>query len=400
MVFFDRQIKIILIIYLVFVFGGLFFGNDFGLSLLQRCKYLIYAIVKPYNKPTGTINLSFTDSFWDTWNKIDKYPYLWKVSFGYDLCLMSELPSNQIPLPHRMYLAKETNHTLKYVVIANSGKKVEGTLNIDVGEQDLTKTLLNSKKAEILRITKEREHTTGCEPDQNYEMCLMAELPIDQEPLPNKIYITNLGDDVQYLVISHEGQKVAGKCHAYRGGWRLSKAYLTSHKYQLLKITADRGHTACLNTMLLATSDLNPTKLIINNGKITINFAEAVRIYYSGQDGKIFNNLRIDLINKWDISLAEYIAELKELIKSIDAAGWKRAPGYERVIGKLDDKLMVIRLFDIPTPIDVDFMRWTKGEYVLSIDGHAEIKHDPKAKKPHQLKVWTSLEINKDVNFK
>ena len=61
---------------------------------------------------------------------------------------------------------------------------------------------------------------------------------------------------------------------------------------------------------------------------------------------------------------------------------------------------MVIRLFNIPTPRDVDFMRWTKGKYILAIDGYAKIAHYPEEKKPHRLVIVTRLEITRDLKSK
>lgn len=424
MTFFDRQIKIVATIILAGI--GVYAYNKYDL------KSYIMVDAKTV-KPLGKINFSFNDSYRDTWNKSTTYPYKALMRHGYDLRLMSELPKSKEPLNRRIYLEKETDSTIKYVLNSNRGKKAEGTLNIAIGIENLTKQLLDSKKAEILRLLEEQQHIDSSSPDYDYEMCLMSELPINGQPLRGHVYFehTQTPGTLKCVVLSSEGKKMIGEIKHHLGdsvllpedpilreqfknrfknsganfdieGGRfpITRNNLEHAKYELLKETANKGLTAYKNWITINTSMLRPNKFIINNGEITIPYAEQIHIKYYGQRGKEFRSLRIDLINRRGTPLEEVIPQLKELIQSIDAAGWKRSPGYEHVIGKLDDKLMVIRLFDIPTPRNVDFMRWTKGEYILAVDGNAKIAPYPKEKKPYRLVVITRLEISKDLNFK
>ncbi len=404
----------------------------FGCYIYNKYDLKSYFVVDAKTvKPVGEINFSFNDSFRDTWNKSTTYPYKALMRDGYDLCLMSELPTNQEPLNHRIYIEKETDSTLKYVLNSNMGKKAEGTLNIAIGTENLTKQLLDSKKSEILRLLEEQKHIDSCSPD--YEMCLMSELPIHGQPLPRRVYFdhTQTPGMLKCIVLLPSGEKMVGEIKHNLGdsillpedpilheqfktrfknlganfdieGGRspLTKDNLAHAKYDLLEKTAKKGLTAYENWITINTSMLRPTRFVINNGEIIIPYAEEIEIKYYGQRGKEFRSLRIDLINRRGSHLEEVIPQLKELIKSIDAAGWQRSPGYEHVIGKLDDNLMVIRLFDIPRPRGSKFMKWTKGEYVLTIGGYAEIKHYPKEKKPYRLVVISRLEISKDLNFK
>lgn len=422
-----------------------------GIYVYNKYDLKSYVVVNAKTiKPIGEINFSFEDSFQDTWDKSTTYPYKAIMHHGYDLCLMSELPKSQNPLNYRIYLEKETDSTLKYLLNANMGKKSEGILNIAIGSQNLTKELLEEKKIEILRLLEEQKYIQSCFPDYDYEMCLMSELPSNGQPLPRRVYFehTQIPGMLKCIVLSPMGKKMIGEIQHHLGdsillpedlmlqeqfkyniffhetdpvlrekiktkfknlgvnfdiaGGRapLTKDKLEHAKYELLKKTAEKGFTAYKNSVTINTSLFTPTRFIINNGEIIIPYAEQIHIKYYGQSGKEFRSLRIELINRRGASLEDVLSQLKELIKSIDAAGWKRAPGYEHVIGKLDDKLMVARLFDIPRPIGSKFMKWTKGEYMLAIGGYAEIAHYPKEKKSHRLVIILRFEANKDLNFK
>lgn len=402
-------------------------------------------------KPVGEIHFSLEDSFRDTWRKSKTYRYKGYSRHGYDLCLMSELPANQNPLPHRIYFEKATDNTLKYVLRSGMGEKITGKLELAV-EEFLSKQLLESKKAEILKLLAEKKHydIRSYYPDSDYEMCLMSELPIDQKPLPRKVYFdhTETPGVLKCMVLSPEGKTLVGEVKHHFGnaillpekfilnerfkysvslpttdpglrakfkkrfenlganfdidGGRqpLSKDNLEKAKYEILRETAAQGLTPYENWITLNTSLFTPTKFIMDDGKIVIPYADNMHINYYGQTGKEFRDLRISLINKKGICLLDAIIELQRLIKSIDAAGWQRAPGYLDVVGKLDPKLMVIRLFDIPRPRGTKFMKWIKDGYVLNIGGYAEIVHYPEEKKPDRLVIVTRLEITKDLKSK
>lgn len=424
----------------------------FGFYIYNKYDLKSYIVVDAKTvKPLGEINFSFNDSYRDTWNKSTTYPYKDFKRHGYDLRLMSDLPANQQPLANRIYFEKTKDNTLQYLIRSGMGKKIEGTLDLSVGEEPLSTQLLESQKVKIfeLLIDQKHENIPSYCPDYDYEMCLMSELPSDGQPLPRRVYFdhTQTPGVLKCIVLSPEGKVMVGEVQHHLGdsllspedlvlqeqykyniflhetdpvlrekfktqfknlganfdidGGRqpLSKDNLEHAKYELLQETAKKGLTAYENWVTINTSMLRPTRFIINDGEITVPYAEQMHIKY-GKRGREFRSLRINLINRRGAPLEEVIPELKELIKSIDAAGWQRAPVYENVIGKLDDKLMVIRLFDIPTPRNIDFMRWTKGEYVFVIDGYAKIKHYPKEKKPYRLSIVTRLEISKDLNFK
>lgn len=451
MTFFDRQIKVGLVFHLMICFFIIFFSTRFGFDFIQWWRHVSYVVTNPKNNPVGEINFSFNDSYRDTWNKSTSYPYKDFNRHGYDLRLMSDLPANQQPLANRVYFEKTKDNTLQYVLRSGTGQKIEGTLDLSVGKEPLSKQSLESQKVKILNllIDQKHENVPSNDPDYDYEMCLMSKLPSNGQPFPRRVYFehTQTPGILKCIVLSASGKKTVGEIRHHLGDsllspedlvlkeqfkyniflhetdpvlrekfktqfknlganfdieggrYPLTKNNLEHAKYELLKETAKKGLTAYKNWITIYTSWFRPTRFIINNGEITIPYAEGIDIKYYGQRGKKFRDLRINLINRRGAPLEEVIPQLKELIKSLDAAGWQRAPGYERVIGKLDDKLMVIRLFDIPRPRDVDFIRWTKDEYVLSINGYAKIAHYPKEKKPYRLAIVTRLEISKDLNF-
>lgn len=80
---------------------------------------------------------------------------------GYELCLMSELPSNGVPELGKVYLEKQNDQRLKYVVFNpnEDNTTLTGFLDITTPLQNLTKVFLNNIRADILRITSERNHT-------------------------------------------------------------------------------------------------------------------------------------------------------------------------------------------------------------------------------------------------
>lgn len=208
MAFFDRQIKIFMTFYLVLVLAVIFFATPFGYYFIHWYEHAKYDISNPKNDPIGKINLYFTDSLRDTWNRSNKHPYKDLDHDCYDLRLMSELPKNQVPLPNRIYVAKETANILQYVTVSNMGKKVEGILNVDIGLKEVTKPLLASKKAAILNIIIEGKQIVDCESD--YEMCLTSELTSNQEPLSGRVYFEHpsFSGMLKCMVLSSEGEKL------------------------------------------------------------------------------------------------------------------------------------------------------------------------------------------------
>ncbi len=90
------------------------------------------------------------------------YPYRQEeLQGGYDLCLMSELPSNGIPDFRKIYLEKHGHNKLKYVVLCSQTNEIiedflyDSNINIDI---PLTKELLNKNKAYILKALSEKDH--------------------------------------------------------------------------------------------------------------------------------------------------------------------------------------------------------------------------------------------------
>ena len=77
----------------------------------------------------------------------------------YDLCLMSELPKNNIPEHKKVYLKKEDNK-LKYIVLDPvTDNLIEDSLDIIVPQYDVSKEFLNRKRKDILEATSKRGHT-------------------------------------------------------------------------------------------------------------------------------------------------------------------------------------------------------------------------------------------------
>jgi len=74
----------------------------------------------------------------------------------YDLCLMSDLPKNNVPR-NKMYLEKHEKG-LKYIVLNSDNVMHEGFIDIFV-EGELTKQILDKYKSAILSITYRRDHT-------------------------------------------------------------------------------------------------------------------------------------------------------------------------------------------------------------------------------------------------
>ena len=81
--------------------------------------------------------------------------------YGYELCLMSQLPIDGMPKCGKIYLEKQ-NDNLRYVLLSPRGEgKIESFFNIwqANAQDDLTLDFLNNKRFEILKITSERGHT-------------------------------------------------------------------------------------------------------------------------------------------------------------------------------------------------------------------------------------------------
>lgn len=85
------------------------------------------------------------------------------ISDGYDLLLMSNLASNVLPEKNKIYIEKCVNdeRKLRYVVLDPKypNKRLEATLEIDIGEVELTGPLLNDLKSSIISETLKRGHT-------------------------------------------------------------------------------------------------------------------------------------------------------------------------------------------------------------------------------------------------
>lgn len=131
--------------------------EKWGLQLYYHCWLKKDADEDKGSSEEGDENKGYSGAKIIPFPNKDKPKQIIKKFEGYDLHLMSDLPSDGKPLENKVYF-KKYDKQLEYKFLNSAGEIVQGKLNIQI-DRDLTAEILVSLKPEILKKTSGLDHT-------------------------------------------------------------------------------------------------------------------------------------------------------------------------------------------------------------------------------------------------